>query len=61
MAATSLTGRRRVRRSPVPYLLIAAVLLLFGWRIHYLVNAYEVRSYVSFVGAFFCSLQLGSL
>lgn len=61
MAATSLTGKRRVRRSPVPYLLVAAILLLIGWRIHYLVNVAEVRSYASFVGAFFSSLQLGSL
>ena len=61
MAATSLTGKRRVRRSPVPYLLVAGILLLIGWRIHYLVNVAEVRSYASFVGAFFSSLQLGSL
>ncbi len=61
MAATSLTGKRRLRRSPVPYLLVAAILLLIGWRIHYLVNVAEVRSYASFVGAFFSSLQLGSL
>lgn len=61
MAATSLTGKRRGRRSPVPYLLVAGILLLIGWRIHYLVNVVEVRSYASFVGAFFSSLQLGSL
>ena len=60
MAATSLTGKRRGRRSPVPYLLVAGILLLIGWRIHYLVVVAEVRS-CSFVGAFFSSLQLGSL
>ena len=61
MAATSLRSGRRTRRSPVPYLLIAAILLLVGWRIHHLVNVQEVRTYASFVGAFFSSLQLGSL
>lgn len=61
MAATSLDSGSKTRRSAVPYLLVAAILLLIGWRIHYLVNVAEVRTYASFVGALFSSLQLGSL
>ena len=61
MAATSLRSGQRTRRSLLPWLLAAAILLLIAWRIHHLVNVQEVRTYASFVGAFFSSLQLGSL
>lgn len=61
MAATSLTGKRKARRSLIPLMLMALILVLIGWRIYHLVYVSEVRSLASFVGAFFNSLQLGSL
>jgi branched-chain amino acid transport system permease protein len=61
LAATSLAGKGRIRRGLVPIALLIALLLLIGWRMYYLIHVAEVRTLASFVGAFFNSLQLGSL
>ena len=58
MAATTLPQRRT--QSFLPWLIVVAVIALIVWRIAYLITAQNF-TLSFFVGAFFSSLQLGSL